>query len=79
MTNTRTNARRGRPMVTLTLAPETVARIDKMIGRHLGLPGTRPLSRGEYIDMLVEQDVVNNAVCEAFERSGKPRRRRVRG
>lgn len=45
MTNTRTNARRGRPMVTLTLAPESVAEIDRRKGK---------LSRGAYVELLLE-------------------------
>lgn len=68
MTNTKTNAHRGRPMVTITLSPAGLAELDRRrLAEFLNLPGTRPLGRGEYIEMLL--DTTGNP---------KPKRRRVK-
>lgn len=49
------NTKRKRPMVMITLSPVGLARLDKLrLGDFANMPGTRPLARGEYIEMLLE-------------------------
>ena len=53
-TPTTSNAQRGRPMVTITLAPAGLAELDtQRLAGFAQLPGRRPLSRGEYVELLL--------------------------